>query len=171
MKLEDVLSKKGVKKVRKEVVETGQESCKRREKKWEVFKKQDKLAEIRYNKYMKKLKELEKERERKTSMEYVYRQWQKIDYVLKWVLTPEAYKYLEKKRENEPKLYKQLFQCIVDPKTIENIDDYVDVIQRRGRPKTLIRLKTLLNYEKKLTGKKRDPNIYIKRKGEARRKI
>lgn len=149
----------------------GEEGKKKRKEAWEKIEEQEKLQEIRRKKLKEKLEEMKEEQEeklKKKDIEKAKKIFKKVDYVLKFVMTQEAYYYLETKRIQNPKLYKAIFRCVVDPRVIKNIDDYVHRCRTKGGPDEKITLKTILWYEEKLTGKKRETKIEVEEKGVRR---
>lgn len=146
----------------------GEEGKKKRKKEWEKIEREKKLEEIRIKKMQKKLREIQKKKQKEFTEKQIKKAqeiWYKVDYVLKFCLTQNAYYYLERKRLIEPKLYKALFRCIVEPRVIQNIDSFVEHCRTKGGPKEKITLRTILWYEQRLTGKKRKTKIEIERHG------
>jgi len=58
--------------------------------------------------------------------------WDKVDYVLRVVLHPDAYSYLNKIKENELPIYQAIISELVNPSVISNINYLITIIQRRG---------------------------------------
>jgi len=176
MKLDDVLSKKKVKKIRKipAPFDTGSvEDMKERAEKWKQAEREDKLKEIRERKRLELLKKSLEEDQKKESqqqMREVYMIWQKINFLLSICMKPDAYQRLDGFRGTNPKLYKALVRCLVEPQVIRNIDAYVDRANKHGVPEK-INMKTLLWYEDRLLGRKRETKVEVIRKGEKRKKI
>ena len=56
----------------------------------------------------------------------------KIIYVLKVVLAPDAFSYLERIRSNEPNVYRAIYNELVSPDVISNIDYLIAIINRQG---------------------------------------
>jgi len=85
-------------------------------------------------------------------------------------MMPDAYARFDAYKSTDPQLYKALLRCLVEPKVIKRIDDFVEHIYRKGPPKTRINMKSLLWYEDRLRASRGDPKrettVTLKRKGE-----
>lgn len=178
MKLDDILSKKRVKKVRKEIAPFdtgGQDEMHERAAKWKIVEKEDKLAQIRMQKQKQLLaKALVKERNRAVNKHTrdAFFIWQKANWLLWKTLTPEAYNHLENVRKTNGLLYKALFRCLVEPAVLKNIDAYMNVVRKNPLEQDKkVQLKNVLWYEDRLLNRKRDTTITIDHKGEQKRTI
>ncbi|TFF96175.1 MAG: hypothetical protein EU544_01190 [Promethearchaeota archaeon] len=58
--------------------------------------------------------------------------YQKIEYVLRAVLSPDAYSHLNRLKENEQKVYNYIINELITPDVIQSIDYLVSVISQRG---------------------------------------
>ena len=86
---------------------------------------------------------------------------EKIDYILKVVLMPDSYTYLNKLKENEPRVYQYIFNEIVSPDVIQNIDYLLSVISSRGGVNRRIPIDPIIMLERKVKGIK--SKIQVKR--------
>lgn len=121
---------------------------------------QHELDVIRMKK-MKALMEAQKRtqaaQERSTSL------FEKVDYVLKAVLTPEAYSHFNELKSKEPAVYQQIFNELISPDVIQNIDYLVSVISQQVLSKR-IPLEVIIMLERKIKGIK--SKISVKRGDE-----
>ena len=76
----------------------------------------------------------------------------KVIYVLRAVLTPDAFSYLEKIRSNEPMVYQAIFNELVSPDVINNIDYLIAIINRQGGVPRKIPLDAIIYLERKVKG-------------------
>lgn len=76
----------------------------------------------------------------------------KVIYVLKAVLAPDAFSYLEKIKSNEPMVYQAIFNELVSQDVITNIDYLVAVISRQGGVPRKIPLDAIIYLERKIKG-------------------
>ena len=76
----------------------------------------------------------------------------KVIYVLKAVLAPDAFSYLEKIKSNEPMVYQAIFNELVSQDVIRNIDYLVAVISRQGGVPRKIPLDAIIYLERKIKG-------------------
>ena len=76
----------------------------------------------------------------------------KIIYVLKVVLAPDAFSYLEKIKSNEPMVYQGIFNELVSPDVITNIDYLIAIINRQGGVPRKIPLDAIIYLERKVKG-------------------
>jgi len=76
----------------------------------------------------------------------------KIIYVLRAVLAPDAFSYLEKIRSNEPMVYQAIFNELVSSDVITNIDYLVAIINRQGGVPRRIPLDAIIYLERKVKG-------------------
>ncbi len=78
----------------------------------------------------------------------------KIIYVLRIVLAPDAFSYLEKIRSNEPMVYQAIYNELVSPDVIANIDYLIAIINRQGGVPRKIPLDAIIYLERKIKGVK-----------------
>ncbi len=76
----------------------------------------------------------------------------KVIYVLKAVLAPDAFSYLEKIKSNEPMVYQAIFNELVSQDVITNIDYLVAIINRQGGVPRKIPLDAIIYLERKIKG-------------------
>ncbi len=102
---------------------------------------------------MKKMKALiEAQKRQQASQERVISINDKIIYVLRVVLAPDAFSYLEKIRTNEPMVYQAIFNELVSPDVISNIDYLIAIINRQGGVPRKIPLDAIIYLERKIKG-------------------
>ena len=121
---------------------------------------QHELDVIRMRK-MKALMEAQKRtqvaQERSTSL------YEKVDYVLKAVLTPDAYSYFNDLKSKEPVVYQNIFNELISPDVIQNIDYLASIISTKALTKR-IPLDVIIMLERKIKGVK--SKIQVKRGDE-----
>jgi len=76
----------------------------------------------------------------------------KVLYVLKVVLAPDAFSYLERIKSNEPMVYQAIFNELVSPDVIANIDYLIALINRQGGVPRKIPLDAIIYLERKVKG-------------------
>ncbi len=107
------------------------------------------LDKIRLRK-MKALMEAQKRNQ--ASKERTMSVWEKVDYVLKVVLMPDAYTYLSNIKTNEPQVYQKVINELVSPDVIENVDYLLAIIQRQGGVPRRIPLDVIIYLERQAKG-------------------
>jgi DNA-binding TFAR19-related protein (PDSD5 family) len=85
----------------------------------------------------------------------------KLDFVLKVVLAPEAYNYLNKIKTNEPNVYQAIYNELISPDVIRNIDYLIAIIRQQGGVPRKIPVDIVLHLERKAKGIK--SKIQVKR--------
>jgi DNA-binding TFAR19-related protein (PDSD5 family) len=110
---------------------------------------QHELEKIRMKK-MKAIMEAQKRKE--AAQERVISISEKIDFVLKVVLAPEAYAHLSNLKGNEPYVYKAIYNELVSPDVVQNIDYLLALIQQRGSVPRKIPLDAIIYLERKAKG-------------------
>lgn len=119
---------------------------------------QHELEKIR----MKKMRALMEAKKRKEAVqERVISVSEKVDYVLKVVLAPEAYSHLNNIKKNEPHVYKAIYNELISQDVIQNIDYLLAIIQNRGGVPRKIPLDVIIYLERKAKGIK--SKIQVKR--------
>ena len=88
----------------------------------------------------------------------------KVDFVLKVVLEPQAYQHLKNLKENEPNVYHYIFNELVGQEVIQNIDYLIAIIQSRGGVPRKIPLDIIIYLERQAKGIK--SQIKVKRGDE-----
>jgi DNA-binding TFAR19-related protein (PDSD5 family) len=86
---------------------------------------------------------------------------EKIDFILKIVLNPDAYSYLNDLKNNEPHIYQRIYNELISPDVIQNIDYLLAIIKRRGGIPRRIPVDAIIYLERKVKGIK--SKIQVKR--------
>ena len=89
---------------------------------------------------------------------------EKVEYVLKVVLAPDAYNYLNSIRDKEPNVYQAIYNELINPEVIQSIDYLLAIIQQRGGVPKKIPLDAIIYLERKVKGTK--SKIQVKRGDE-----
>jgi len=76
----------------------------------------------------------------------------KINYILKVVLAPEAYSHLNNIRLKEPQVYQFIYSELISPDVIHNIDYLLAIINRQGGVPRRIPLDVIIYLERKAKG-------------------
>ena len=77
---------------------------------------------------------------------------EKINYVLRIVLAPDAYNYLNKLRTEEPRVFQGIYNELISPDVIQNIDLLISIIQRQGGVPRRIPLDAIIFLEREMKG-------------------
>ena len=102
---------------------------------------------------LKKMKTLmDAQKRQQATKERIFSMNDKVIYVLKAVLAPDAFSYLEKIKSNEPMVYQAIFNELVSQDVITNIDYLVAVINRQGGVPRKIPLDAIIYLERKIKG-------------------
>jgi len=102
---------------------------------------------------MKKMKALmDAQKRQQATQERVVSISDKILYVLKVVLAPDAFSYFERIKSNEPMVYRAIFNELVSPDVISNIDYLIAIINRQGGVPRKIQLDAIIYLERKVKG-------------------
>jgi len=102
---------------------------------------------------MKKMKALMDAQKRKeASQKQVMSLWDKIDYVLRVVLMPDAYSYLTNLKTNEPHVYQRIIGELVSSDVTQNIDYLMALIAQQGGVARRIPLDIIIFLERKIKG-------------------
>jgi len=91
---------------------------------------------------------------------------EKVVYVLRAVLAPDAFSYLEKIKTNEPMVYQAIYNELISPDVVTNIDYLIAIINRQGGIPRRIPLDAIIHLERKIKGIK--GKIQVK-KGDGKR--
>lgn len=86
---------------------------------------------------------------------------EKVDFVLKVVLTPDAYSYLNNLKNKEPHIYHNVYNELISPDVIQNIDYLLAIIRKRGGVPRKIPVDAIIYLERKVKGIK--GKIQVKR--------
>ncbi|MBY9008955.1 MAG: hypothetical protein KGD74_03715 [Candidatus Lokiarchaeota archaeon] len=112
-------------------------------------KEQHELEKLR----MKKMKALmEAQKRQQASQEKIVSINDKITYVLRVVLAPDAFSHLQKLRTNEPMVYQAIFTELVSQDVIANIDYLIAIINKQGGVPRKIPLDAIIYLERKIKG-------------------
>jgi len=102
---------------------------------------------------MKKMKALmDAQKRQQLTQERVVSINDKVLYVLRVVLAPDAFSYLERIKSNEPMVYQAIFNELVSPDVITNIDYLIAIINRQGGVPRKIPLDAIIYLERKVKG-------------------
>jgi len=102
---------------------------------------------------LKKMKTLmDAQKRQQETQERVFSINDKVVYVLKAVLAPDAFSYLEKIKSNEPMVYQAIFNELVSRDVIDNIDYLIAIISRQGGVPRKIPLDAIIYLERKVKG-------------------
>ncbi|GAH18219.1 unnamed protein product [marine sediment metagenome] len=119
---------------------------------------QHELEKIRMKK-MKAMMDAKKRQE--ATKERVVSISDKLDFVLKVVLSPEAYSYLSNIKMNELNVYQAIYNELISADVIQNIDYLVALIRQQGGVPRKIPLDIIIHLERKVKGTK--SKIQVKR--------
>ena len=124
-------------------------------------KEQHELDKIR----MKKMKALmESQKRQQATQDFMTNVDQKVDYILKVVLMPDAYSHLNNLKVNEPPVYQRIFNELVGPEVVANVDYLLAAITKQGVVERRIPLDAIIYLERQAKGIK--GKIKVKRKDE-----
>ena len=102
---------------------------------------------------MKKMKALmEAQKQKEAFQKQAMSVWEKVDYVLKVVLMPDAYSRFNKLKENEPQVYQVVFNELVSNDVVQNVDYLMAVISQQGGVPSRIPLDVIIYLERKAKG-------------------
>lgn len=111
---------------------------------------------------MKKMRNLmEKKKQQENAQKQSVSLQDKIDFVLRIVLQPDAYQHLKHLQNNEPNVYQYIFNELVGQEVIQNIDYLIAIIQSRGGVARKIPRDVIVYLERKAKGIK--SQIRVKR--------
>ena len=77
---------------------------------------------------------------------------EKINYVLQIVLAPDAYQHLNKLKSEEPRVFQGIYNELISPDVIQNIDLLLSIIQRQGGVPRKIPLDAIIYLERQVKG-------------------
>lgn len=102
---------------------------------------------------MKKLKALmDAQKRNQASKEKVTSVWEKVDYILRAVMMPDAYKYLSHLKANEPQIYQQIINELITPDVIQNLEYLLAIIAQSGGVPRRIPKDVIIFLERKAKG-------------------
>jgi len=110
---------------------------------------QHELEKIRLKK-MRAMMEAKKRQD--AAQERVISVSEKIDFVLRVVLAPEAYNHLINIKNNEPYVYQAMYNELISPEVVQNIDYLLAIIQQKGGVPRKIPLDAIIYLERKAKG-------------------
>ena len=77
---------------------------------------------------------------------------EKINYVLQVVLDQNAYEYLNKLRMEEPRVFQGIYNELISPDVIQNIDLLISIIRQHGGVPRRIPLDVIIYLERQMKG-------------------
>lgn len=102
---------------------------------------------------MKKMKAIMEAKKRiDASQKQVMGLWEKVDYVLKVVLMPDAYSHLNNIKINEPQVYQRIINELVSADVLQNIDYLLAIINQQGGVPRKIPRDVIILLERKMKG-------------------
>jgi DNA-binding TFAR19-related protein (PDSD5 family) len=102
---------------------------------------------------LKKMQEMmEAQKRKQNAVDKVVSMAEKLDYVLKVVLEPDAYSHLSKLKQTEPNVYQYIFNELVSQDVILNIDYLITIINTQGGVRRRIPLDIIIYLERKAKG-------------------
>ncbi len=102
---------------------------------------------------MKKMKAMMEAKKRiDASQKQVMGLWEKVDYVLKVVLMPDAYSHLNNIKINESQVYQRIINELVSADVLQNIDYLLAIINQRGGVPRKIPRDVIILLERKMKG-------------------
>lgn len=102
---------------------------------------------------MKKMRALmEAQKQKEAVKERVVSISEKIDFVLRVVMSPEAYTHLSKLKNNEPNVYQSIYSELISPDVIQSIDYLINIIRHQGGVSRKIPLDAIRYLERKAKG-------------------
>jgi len=102
---------------------------------------------------MKKMKALMEAQKRKEAFQkQAMSVWEKVDYVLKVVLMPDAYSRFSNLKVNEPQVYQRVFNELVSNDVVQNVDYLLAIISQQGGVPSRIPLDVIIYLERKAKG-------------------
>ena len=113
---------------------------------------------------MKKMKALmEAQKRNQMAQERTVSIIEKLEYILKAVLSPDAFNYFNELKNKEPAVYQQIFNELISQDVIQNVDYLIAVVSQRPLPRR-IPLDVIIMLERKVKGIK--GKIQVKRGDE-----
>ncbi len=113
---------------------------------------------------MKKMRDLMEAKQRQTeAKERVVSVSEKLDYLLKVVLSPEAYAHLNALKASEPNVYQWIYNQLITEEVVQSADYLLSIVSRRGGVDRRIPEDVIVLLERKAKGIK--GSIQVKRGG------
>jgi len=101
---------------------------------------------------MRKMKALmESQKRNQANQQQTTSIFQKVDRVLQAVLMPEAYVYFNNLKDKEPVVYQHIFNELVSPDVVQNIDYLVAATSRKALTRR-VPLDVIIMVERKVKG-------------------
>ncbi|MFX1457814.1 MAG: hypothetical protein ACFFDB_20790 [Promethearchaeota archaeon] len=102
---------------------------------------------------MRKMKAIiETKKRQEAAKERVVSISEKLEFVLKVVLATDAYTYLNSLKNKEPNVYRAIYNELISPDVVQNIDYLLALIQQRGGVPKKIPLDAIIYLERKAKG-------------------
>ena len=95
---------------------------------------------------------MDTQNQQKQMREKVHSITDKVVYVLRAVLAPDAFSYLEKIKTNEPMVYQAIYNELISQDVIMNIDYLIAIINRQGGIPRRIPLDAIIHLERRIKG-------------------
>lgn len=106
----------------------------------------DKIRMRKMKAIMEAKKQQEAEKERVVSIS------DKLEFILKVVLAPEAYDYLSNIKMKDPNVYQAIYNELISADVIQNIDYLIAIIRQQGGVPRKIPLDIVIHLERKVKG-------------------
>lgn len=114
---------------------------------------------------MQKMKALmEAQKRAQESQQQVMGIKEKLEYILKMVLAPDAWSYLENLKNTEPNVYQGIFNELITQEVVESADYLINIISSRGGVPRRISKDVIIFLERKVKGIK--SSIRVQRNDE-----
>ncbi|MBD3256364.1 MAG: hypothetical protein GF383_14800 [Candidatus Lokiarchaeota archaeon] len=102
---------------------------------------------------MKKMQALmEAQKRKQQNQENQSNVYDKINYVLSAVLSPDAYEYLNNLKSTEPQIYQRIYNELITPEVVQNIDYLLAMISQRGGVARRIPRDVIVYLERQIKG-------------------
>jgi DNA-binding TFAR19-related protein (PDSD5 family) len=95
---------------------------------------------------------MEAQKMRESSQQRQVSVTEKINYVLQIVLAPDAYQYLNKLKSEDPRVFQGIYNELISPDVVQNIDLLLSIIQRQGGVPRRIPLDAIIYLERQVKG-------------------
>jgi DNA-binding TFAR19-related protein (PDSD5 family) len=118
----------------------------------------ERIRKKKMQELLNKKKQQEQTQQHRTSLE------DKVDFVLKTVLAPDAYQHLNRLKQNEPRVYQYIRKELVGDDVVQNIDLLIMLIRRQGGVPRKIPRDVIVYLERQAKGVK--SKIKVKRGDE-----
>ncbi|TFF97735.1 MAG: hypothetical protein EU547_03485 [Promethearchaeota archaeon] len=118
----------------------------------------DRIRKRKMQELLQKKKQQEQTQQHRTSLE------DKVDFVLRTVLEPDAYQHLTRLQQSEPRVYQYIRKELVGDDVVQNIDLLIMLIRRQGGVPRQIPRDVIVYLERQAKGIK--SKIQVKRGDE-----